>query len=136
VRGSDVIYRDGEYVVISVGKQGPPGPGVGDATSNQKGSIALAGDLGGTATSPQVVGTHLATPLPVAQGGTGSSTAAAARLALGTEAAVTSGTTSQYYRGDKSWQTLDKTAVGLGNVPNTGDSSGQPHRNTDRLDDL
>lgn len=34
------------------------------------------------------------------------------------EPPITSGTTSQYWRGDKSWQTLDKTAVGLGNVPN------------------
>jgi len=34
------------------------------------------------------------------------------------ESAITSGTTSQYWRGDKSWQTLDKSAVGLGNVPN------------------
>jgi hypothetical protein len=32
------------------------------------------GDLGGTLPNPQVVGTHLATPLPVAQGGTGAST--------------------------------------------------------------
>lgn len=33
------------------------------------------------------------------------------------------GTVQQYYRGDKSWQTLDKTAVGLGNVDNTSDAS-------------
>lgn len=37
------------------------------------------------------------------------------------EAAISSGTTSQYYRGDKTWQTLDKNAVGLGNVDNTSD---------------
>jgi hypothetical protein len=37
------------------------------------------------------------------------------------EPVVTSGTTSQYYRGDKSWQMLDKSAVGLGNVDNTSD---------------
>jgi hypothetical protein len=35
------------------------------------------------------------------------------------EPAITAGTTSQYWRGDKSWQTLDKAAVGLGNVENT-----------------
>ncbi len=29
------------------------------------------------------------------------------------------GTTGQYYRGDKSWQTLNSSAVGLGNVENT-----------------
>ena len=35
------------------------------------------------------------------------------------EPPITSGTTSQYWRGDKSWQTLNATSVGLGNVPNT-----------------
>lgn len=39
------------------------------------------------------------------------------------ELAITAGTTSQYWRGDKSWQTLDKSAVGLGNVDNTSDST-------------
>jgi hypothetical protein len=41
----------------------------------------------------------------------------------GKEASITAGTTGQYWRGDKSWQTLDKTAVGLGNVDNTSDST-------------
>lgn len=39
------------------------------------------------------------------------------------ENTITAGTTSQYWRGDKSWQTLDKTAVGLGNVDNTSDAT-------------
>jgi hypothetical protein len=39
------------------------------------------------------------------------------------EATITAGTTGQYYRGDKSFQTLDKTAVGLGNVDNTSDAN-------------
>lgn len=37
------------------------------------------------------------------------------------EASISAGTTSQYWRGDKSWQTLDKSAVGLSNVDNTSD---------------
>lgn len=37
----------------------------------------------------------------------------------GKEPAITAGTTSQYWRGDKTWQTLDKSAVGLSNVENT-----------------
>lgn len=37
------------------------------------------------------------------------------------EASISAGTTSQYWRGDKSWQTLNKSAVGLGNVDNTAD---------------
>lgn len=39
------------------------------------------------------------------------------------EPTITAGTTSQYYRGDKSFQTLDKTAVGLSNVDNTSDAN-------------
>ena len=37
----------------------------------------------------------------------------------GKEPTISAGTTSQYWRGDKSWQTLDKSSVGLGNVENT-----------------
>jgi hypothetical protein len=47
-------------------------PTAGNATSSATGLIQLDGDLGGSATSPQVVGTNLAAPLPVSQGGTGS----------------------------------------------------------------
>jgi hypothetical protein len=39
------------------------------------------------------------------------------------ENAIAAGTTSQYWRGDKTWQTLDKTAVGLANVDNTSDAN-------------
>lgn len=39
------------------------------------------------------------------------------------EPALPAGTASQYYRGDKTWQTLDKTAVGLANVDNTSDAN-------------
>jgi hypothetical protein len=73
--------------------------GAPDATTSTKGLVQLAGDLGGTATAPTVPG--LATKEPT----------------------ITAGTTSQYYRGDKSWQTLDKTAVGLANVDNTSDAN-------------
>lgn len=34
------------------------------------------------------------------------------------ETAIATGTTSEYFRGDKSWQILNNTAVGLGNVTN------------------
>jgi hypothetical protein len=43
----------------------------------------------------------------------------------GGEPVINPGTTSQYWRGDKTWQTLDKTAVGLANVDNTSDA-GKP----------
>lgn len=50
------------------------------------------------------------------------STAQASAIAA-KEPAISAGTTSQYLRGDKSWQTLDKSAVGLGNVDNTSDAN-------------
>lgn len=56
--------------------------------------------------------------LAIANGGTGASSAAAARGNLGAEAAIAAGTTAQYWRGDKTWQTLNAAAVGLGNVEN------------------
>lgn len=45
--------------------------------------IQLGGDIGGNNTTPQVTATHLASPLPLAQGGTAATTAAGARTALG-----------------------------------------------------
>jgi hypothetical protein len=36
---------------------------------------------------------------------------------------IAAGTTSQYFRGDKTWQTLNKAAVGLGSVDNTTDAN-------------
>lgn len=39
------------------------------------------------------------------------------------ENTITAGTTAQYYRGDKTFQTLDKSAVGLANVDNTSDAN-------------
>jgi hypothetical protein len=41
--------------------------------------------------------------------------------AIGGEPAVAVGGLRQYYRGDKSWQTLNAAAVNLGNVDNTSD---------------
>lgn len=41
----------------------------------------------------------------------------------GKEPTITAGTTAQYYRGDKTFQTLNSTAVGLGNVDNTSDAN-------------
>lgn len=48
----------------------------------------------------------------------------------GKENSITAGTTAQYWRGDKSWQTLDKTAVGLSNVPNTDATNRANHTGT------
>jgi hypothetical protein len=77
----------------------PPSGSTPDATTISKGIVQLAGDLAGTAAAPTVPG--LASKEPT----------------------VAAGTASQYYRGDKSWQTLDKAAVGLANVDNTSDAN-------------
>lgn len=39
------------------------------------------------------------------------------------ENSITAGTTAQYWRGDKTWQTHDKASVGLSAVDNTSDAS-------------
>jgi hypothetical protein len=70
-----------------------------DATDTVKGKLKLTNDLGGTADLPTVPGL------------------------AGKEPTITAGTTSQYFRGDKTFQTLDKNAVGLSNVDNTSDLS-------------
>lgn len=44
------------------------------ASTSAPGFVQLSGDLGGTGTSPTITSTHLAAPLPLAQGGTGSTT--------------------------------------------------------------
>ncbi len=81
-------------------------------------------DLKANLASPTFTGTPAA---PTATGGTNTTqiaTTAFVTTAVGAkENSITAGTTSQYWRGDKSWQTLDKSAVGLGNVDNTSDST-------------
>jgi hypothetical protein len=101
-----VIVEDGVVQVATIGEQGPPGAAVGDATNNHKGAIKVAGDLGGTADLPTVPGL------------------------AGKESTIVARTTSQYWRGDKTWQTLDKAAVGLGNVPNIDATSRANHTGT------
>ena len=64
--------------VDSVASSGAP-----DATTSTKGILQLANDLGGTATAPTVIATHLTAPLPLAQGGTNAASASAARTSLG-----------------------------------------------------
>ena len=41
----------------------------------------------------------------------------------GKEPAISEGTSAQYWRGDKTWQPLTKSSVGLGNVDNTSDAN-------------
>ena len=53
------------------------------AGTTAQGAIQLSGDFAGTGSSPQVISTHLASPLPAAQGGSGSPTFVAHGVLLG-----------------------------------------------------
>ncbi len=103
--------------------------GAPDATAGTKGVIQLAGDLGGTASAPTVPG--LADK---------ADTASVNSALADKEPAIDSGTTGQYWRGDKTWQTLpsapvtsvnaqtgdvvlSKTDIDLANVDNTSDAT-------------
>ncbi|HEV2412999.1 MAG TPA: hypothetical protein VGS28_04335 [Candidatus Saccharimonadales bacterium] len=56
----------------------------GDYTAAQvTGAVQVAGDIGNTASSPQVTSTHLSSALPINQGGTAAATAAGALTSLG-----------------------------------------------------
>jgi hypothetical protein len=95
---SDTLYPSQKAVktYVDTAVSGASAP---DATTTTKGVVKLAGDLAGTADLPTVPGL------------------------AGKEPTITAGTTSQYFRGDKTFQTLDKNAVGLSNVDNTSDLS-------------
>ncbi|HUY14247.1 MAG TPA: hypothetical protein VMX16_11555 [Terriglobia bacterium] len=53
------------------------------ASTTAQGAVQLSGDFAGTGSSPQVVSTHLVSPLPTAQGGSGSGTLVAHGVLLG-----------------------------------------------------
>jgi len=58
------------------------------------GGVQIAADLGGTDAAPLVIGTHLAAPLPLAQGGTNAADAPTARAQLGLGTAATANTSA------------------------------------------
>lgn len=66
-----LVQPDGATVTVADGVISVPA-----ATASVPGLIQLAEDIGGSASAPQVVNTHLADPLPMAQGGSGTATPA------------------------------------------------------------
>lgn len=118
------------------------GSGMSWVNGGSGGDPTMGGDLSGPASNAQIVAsavgsTELATnavttikitdanvtDAKIAPGVAQSKITNLVSDLAGKEPTVTAGTTSQYYRGDKSWQTLDKTAVGLANVDNTSDAN-------------
>lgn len=91
----------------------------GNATWKPAGSssgVQVGGDIGGTNLNPQVISTHLAAPLPIAQGGSGQSAQQAAINALtGTQSAGT------YLRSDGTNASL--AAIQAGDVPTLNQST-------------
>lgn len=89
---------------------------VGDVTS-----ASLATSLSNYATTASLSAYTTTTALNTALSNYTTSTNLATALSA-KENTIVAGTTAQYWRGDKTWQTLDKTSVGLSNVSNTSDT--------------
>lgn len=88
------------------------------------------GQVGGPAGPLDANGKVPLAQLPVAGGGSGvdsvngqTGTVVLTAANVSAEPTVAAGTTGQFYRGDKSWQTLNKAAVGLASVDNTADTA-------------
>ena len=117
--GMEVLNDGGLFWTSATGAQTTATnlPAFGSST---KGVVPASG--GGTSNFLRADGTWAAPTASAAWGsitGTLSSQTDLNSALSGKEPTITAGTTGQYWRGDKSWQTLDKSAVGLGSVENT-----------------
>lgn len=97
--------------VTSVGMTVPTGLTIGGSPVTASGTLAVTYTAG------------YSIPTTAKQGQWDTAYGWGNHASAGYQANISTGTTSQYYRGDKSWVTLDKAAVGLGNVDNTADTS-------------
>lgn len=101
----------------NTGATGATGNSGGQGATGNTGSIGATGPIGPSG------GLTGATGAAGATGATGPQGSQGVAGTAGGEPVVTAGTTSQYYRGDKTWQTLNSAAVGLGSVDNTSDAN-------------
>jgi parallel beta-helix repeat protein len=115
--GNSILLTDGTSTVFSVPKTGVPSAAT-DATTKSYVDTAVAGIVN---SAPAALDTL--NELAAALGNDASFATTVTTSLAGKEPTITAGTTGQYWRGDKSWQTLDKTAVGLANVDNTSDAN-------------
>ncbi|ASZ74684.1 hypothetical protein KHO57_gp220 [Mycobacterium phage Phabba] len=94
-------------------------PVINTPTGIVKGDVGL-GNVDNTSDANKPVSTAQAAAI-----GTKADATATANALAGKEPSIAPGTTSQFWRGDKTWQTvpLDKAGVGLGNVDNTSDAN-------------
>jgi hypothetical protein len=90
---------------------------VGNTSGTNTGDNATNSQYSGLATSKQdtlVSGTNIKTVNSTSLLGSGN---------VAVEPTITEATSADYYRGDKTFATLNKAAVGLGNVDNTSDAN-------------
>jgi hypothetical protein len=90
---------------------------VGNTSGTNTGDNATNSQYSGLATSKQdtlVSGTNIKTVNSTSLLGSGN---------VAVEPTITATTSADYYRGDKTFATLNKAAVGLGNVDNTSDAN-------------
>jgi hypothetical protein len=90
---------------------------VGNTSGTNTGDNATNSQYSGLATSKQdalVSGTNIKTINSTSLLGSGN---------VAVEPTITATTSADYYRGDKTFATLNKSAVGLGNVDNTSDAN-------------
>lgn len=130
-----ILHNEGRTDLIEVGKKARIGNV--DAAQNDDEAVNLGQAKSevdkGTSTLYDTVKTYVANAIAAAIASiptgtawgtiTGMITAQADLIALFAtkEPTIVVGLITQYWRGDKTWQTLDKTVVGLGNADNTSD---------------
>ena len=123
---------------ISVDNTDPANPIVSstvtapDADATTKGIVKLANDFGGTAALPTVVATHLASALPVNQGGSGATTLTGILKGNGTSAFTAVTAPSGTILGTTDTQTLTNKRITKRSGSTT--SSSTPTINTDNYD--
>jgi hypothetical protein len=110
VSGSDGVQVIGSIVIDE------------NTTETNINALILVGDVAASNPLVQQVREDAASAL-VSKNAAAASADLAASLLATKENTIAIGTTNQYWRGDKTFQTLDKSAVGLGSVDNTPDTS-------------